>query len=717
MRNFKNFLLMGLLPLVGFALLAGCDETPDKVDDKPVVPPPVEKDATIRLAKTMVTAAVSGGSYLIEYDIENAHQGEKLSAVAAEEWVYDFDTSISGAIGFKVAPNDGDVERETLVTVSYRFAEDVTFVVKQGAMTSATFSVEKVGSGSEYFSFTVNIFPSNKQLPYIVMSASPSYIAEWELESDQALYEDDYSYFEYIGKFYGMSTVEVMQNRAKLGDERNLTVGQAIPGETYIIYCYYFDYDTGALISDIARFEITVDHPEVQDLDPNYFTFEYEIVGPRVHTDVKSSADVDYYYDVMTEAELDYAESAGYTKEEYIKKWWANIVGNMHHSDGYSTYDIVAQNTCQGTDSTTGRPRSQWSYDLLANTNYYLFAFNMSEDALCVTTPQFVKFTTGAVEPSDNQISISVDGITAYRASVNIEATYDKSEDNYRHAYVTHIATADEWKTFGANDTARMNYIKNNFSLEYMWGSQSISYSNIEPDTEYVAYAFGLYGGVVTTQLWTATFRTKSDAPGEVDITLKDLGYYDPADLAMEPGFEFFGSDSYSGVAITPLSIEFSKKNHGDYFLEIYDWTGRNDEYTDEQYMSGLIWQIETYGSYSTTDTYTMLKWGGRYVIVGIVVDVNGQYSKLFKREFVPSYDGVRPVEDFIGWWNTWNGGGSLQSLVVSEAPVAEKNSNVIEVDASVSKRLVKSNRVKASEMTFENKGVEPEVTTLNATR
>lgn len=717
MRNFKNFLLMGLLPLVGFALLAGCDETPDKVDDKPVVPPPVEKDATIRLAKTSITAAVSGGSYHIEYDIENAHQGEKLSAVAAEEWVYDFDTTLSGAIGFKVAPNDGDVERETLVTVSYRFAEDVTFVVKQGAMTSATFSVEKVESGSEYFSFTVNIFPSNKQLPYIVMSASPSYIAEWGLESDEALYMDDFSYFEYIGKFYGMSTVEVMQNRAKLGDERNLTVGQAIPGETYIIYCYYFDYDSGALISDIARFEITVDHPEVQDLDPNYFTFEYEIVGPRVHTDVKSSADVDYYYDVMTEAELNYAESAGYTKEEYIKKWWANIVGNMYHSDGYSTYDIVAQNTCQGTDSTTGRPRSQWSYDLLANTNYYLFAFNMSEDALCVTTPQFVKFTTGAVEPSDNQISISVDGITAYRASVNIEATYDKSEDNYRHAYVTHIATADEWKTFGANDTARMNYIKNNFALEYMWGNQSISYSNIEPDTEYVAYAFGLYGGVVTTQLWTATFRTKSDAPGEVDITLKDLGYYDPADLAMEPGFEFFGSESYSGVAITPLSIEFSKKNHGDYFLEIYDWTGRNDEYNDEQYMSGLIWQIETYGSYSTTDTYTMLKWGGRYVIVGIVVDVNGQYSKLFKREYVPSYDNVRPVEDFIGWWNTWNGGGSLQSLVVSEAPVAEKNNNVIEVDASVSKRLVKSNRVKASEMTFENKNVKPEATALNATR
>lgn len=713
MRNFKNFLLMGLLPLVGFALLAGCDETPDNVDDKPVVPPPVEKDATIHLAKSSITAAVSGGSYLIEYEIENAHQGEKLSAVAAEEWVYDFDTTISGAIGFKVAPNDGDVERETLVTVSYRFAEDVTFVVKQGTMTNATFSVEKVETGSEFFTFTVNVFPSNKQLPYIVMSASPSYIAEWELESDQALYEDDYSYFEYLGSFHGMTAVEIMQDRAKMGDEYNVTVGTATPGETYVFYCYYFDYDSGALISDISRFEITVDHPEMQDLDPNYFTFEYEIDGPRVKTNVVSSTTADYYYDIMTEAELNYAESAGYTKAEYIKKWWANIVGNLYHGEGFSTYDILVQNTCQGTDSTTGRPRSEWTYDLLANTNYYIFAFNLDENALCVTTPQFTKITTGSVEPSANQLSISVSDVTAYRATVNIEATHSE----YADAYVTHIATLEEWNSFGSNDTARMNYIKKNFALEYMWGNHSISYSNIKPDTEYVAYAFGLYGGVVTTQLWTATFKTKSDAPGEVDLTLKDLGYYDPADLAMEPGFEFFGSDSYSGVAIAPLSIEFSKKNHGDFFLEIYDWTGRYDEYTDEQYLAGLIWQIETYGSYSTTDTYTMLKWGGRYVIVGIVVDVNGQYSKLFKREYVPSYDGVRPVEDFIGWWDTWNGGGSLQSLVVSEAPVAEKNSNVIEVDASVSKRVMKSNYVKASEMTFETKNVKPEATALNATR
>lgn len=707
MRNFKNFLLMGLLPLVGFAFLAGCGNDPDVDDDKPVVPPPVEKDATIILDKSTVTASVSGGTYLLEYEIDNPHQGEKLSAVAADEWVSDFDTSISGALSFKVAANDGDVERETFVTVSYRYAEDVTFTVKQGAMTNASFTVSKVSTGTEYFSYTVDVFPSNKQLPYIVMSATPSYIESEGLETDEALYADDFAYFEYLGTWHGMTAVEIMQDRARMGDQRNVTVGQAIPGETCIFYCYYFDYDSGALISEISRFEIVVDHPKMEDVDASYFTFDYEIEGPRVHTDVKSSTEVDYYFDVMSEAELNYAESVGYTKEEYIKQWWATIVGNLKHREGYSTSDIVAQNTCQGTNSDTGEPRSKWSYDLLANTNYYLFAFNMDENALCVTTPQYVKFTTGAVEPSDNQISISVDDITAYRATVNISATYAYSEDNYHHAYVTHIATVDEWNSYGMSDSARMNYIKNNIALEYMWGDNAISYSNIEPDTEYVAYAFGLYGGVVTTQLWTATFKTKSDAPGEVDITMKDLGYYDPIDLATQPGLEFFSSNTYSGWAIVPIDVEFSKKNHGDWFFENYDWTGRTDYYNDEQYLSGLIWQIETHGSYPATQSYAMVKMNGHAIIVAVVVDVNGQYSKLYKKEYKANYDGVGDPKVFADWYNSWaNSGAGLQSVVVSEAPVAEQKSNVIEVDASVSKLKPQSNQKKASQMTFEAKEV-----------
>ena len=736
MRHLKNLLLMVLLPLVAVVLFASCDKDPDvdkgngteqtpsddpndDPNDDPEIPDE-EKDSSIVLSKKSVSAPVSGGTCFVEYEITNPHQGEKISLEFAEDWISDVDTSLSGAFSFKVTANDGDNEREALVTVKYRYANDVTFTVKQGARTGDGFSVEQVTGRGEYYSYTVNVYPENKTMPFIMMSASKSYIEAYGLETDEELFADDYSFFEYLGGFHGKTAVEVMQDRARSGNQTNITLEDATPGEPMVFYCYYFDYDSGSLMSDIYRFDITVEHPEVTTLPEGYFTFNYEITGPRVKTKVTSSTEVDYYFDVMTEAELIDAEKRGYTKEEYIKLWWASIAAQLRNGENYNEYTIIQMNTCQGTttdDNGVTRDRSEWTYDLLANTNYYLFAFNFGESALCVTTPQMVKFTTGAVEPSDNQLTIAVSDITSYRATVDVTATYEESEENYRHAYVTDIATKDEWNSYGNNDAARMNYIKNNISLEYMWGDKTLAYSNLEPGTEYVAYAFGLYGGVVTTQLWTASFTTVSDDPGEVNISLKDLGYYDPADLAVEEGLEFFGNESYSGKAILPLSIEFSKKNHGDFFIEIYDWTGRNDEYSDEQYLSGLIWQIETYGSYSTTNTYTMLNWDGRYVIVGIVVDANGRYSELMKYEYKPTYAGAESdISKFTSWWNSWNGGIGLQSVVINEASTATKG-DVIEVDASISKRKAIPTYLKASQREFTAKKETPEVTKLSANR
>jgi len=738
MTNIKNFLMMGLLPLFGLALLASCEKDPQTDNGNDPQRPSTEKDSTIVLAQKVVTAAVSGESCLLAYEIVNPHQGEKISAVAAEDWVSDFNTSITGALGFKVAANTGDKARETLVTVSYHYAEDVTFTVKQGARSAAGFSVEQVTGYNEYFSFTLNVTPEDKTLPYIVMSASPAYIAEYGLDTSEKLYQDDYDYFEYLGKFHGMTATEVMQDRALVGDGdgRGRTVGQATPGDTYIVYCYYFDYDSGALLSEVERFPITVEHPQVQSLAEGYFTFKTDIVGPRVFAEVTSSTDTHYYFDVMTENELNTAVSNGYTKESYIQHWWATIVANLKHKDGYSCQDILYQNTCQGPND-KNEPRSKWTYDLLAKSKYYLFAFNMDESALCVTTPHLYEFTTGEVEPSDNQISLAVSDVTSYRATVKIDAKYEKSEENYRHAYVVDVATLEDWNKFGDSDEARMKHIAANIPLEYMWGDVTVGFTNLKAETDYVVYAFGLYGGVVTTQLWTDSFKTKSDAPGEVDINVVDNGYYNPQDLALEPGFEFFADDSYAGKAIYPIEIEFTEKNHGDFFLEVYDWsclackgvgcvncvnTGKRfDLYNDSQYISGLLWQIEDKGSYKGNNTYSILNMDSYYTIVAIVVDVNGQYSKLFKRDVHPVYDGAGDAADFIEWWYSWNEGGSgdgpgLSSIVVDET-AAEAKANYIEIDASVAKTNIKGSYLKASEREFNFEVATPEVDAITATR
>ena len=148
MRTFTNLLKFGFLPLLCFALAVGCTETPDEPHDGPNI----TKDSVIKMEKSTITASLAGGTYVNGYTIENEHSGEKISAEAAEPWVKNFNYGITGALGFEVEANNTSEARECLVTVKYRYAEDVVFTVKQGAAVSAGFTLENVTA--TYFDYS-----------------------------------------------------------------------------------------------------------------------------------------------------------------------------------------------------------------------------------------------------------------------------------------------------------------------------------------------------------------------------------------------------------------------------------------------------------------------------------------------------------------------------------------------------------------------------------
>ncbi|MBO7307401.1 MAG: hypothetical protein J6U59_05170, partial [Alistipes sp.] len=226
MRTFKN-LLVAILPIFALTFAVGCVENPQNDDPTPGV----QKDSTIKLNANMVAASLAGGDYTMIYEIENAHAGEKISAEAAESWVNNFNTSISGVLSFSVDANDSDKARECLVTIKYRYAEDAVFVVKQGAKVNDSFKLENVSS--DYFSYTVDVIPGNKTQPYIVMSADPRYIHDSGFETGEDFYEDDVAYFGWLGQFYGMSAAQIIQERAKIGDQRGINPGKGAAGIPY----------------------------------------------------------------------------------------------------------------------------------------------------------------------------------------------------------------------------------------------------------------------------------------------------------------------------------------------------------------------------------------------------------------------------------------------------------------------------------------------------
>ncbi len=692
MRTLKNFLMMGLMPIMALALMVGCNDTPEG-PNKPT--PNVEKDCTIKLGKTSISTSLAGGSYLIEYTIqyngegENPHKNEKISAEAAESWVKDFNYAITGALQFTVEPNPTDAERECLVTVKYRFAEDVVFTVKQSAAVKAGFALENVTV--TYFDYTVDVIPENKTLPFIVMSASPEYIIASGFETGEDYYEDDLAYFGWLGQFYGMSAAQIMQERAKVGDQRGITVSNGASGVPYTFYCYYFDYESGSLLSDVSFFTVETAKPEKKEVD---FEMNYEIVdGCMVKADVTPVGYTgDYYFDVLNSIQVqDYLDNMEYLNNDpsrVVEYWWATAVQEMMAE--MSNAEIIANFTCVGNNA-DGTPKSHYEFELLANHDYYLFAFAMEENGLCCSTPKVVKFTTGDVAMSNNEITPSVSKLTSRTATFSFTTT----NDDY---YVAGWQKASDWATYGSNDKERQEYLIHNMDYNLLSGNVSTSVIDLEPETDYVLYAFGSRGGVATTdKIFTETFRTKG-LNGSVSIERVDHGYYDAADFAEKAGYEYLSN--YAGMAIFPIEVKFSDENHGDYFFETYNWTNRaeSEYYNDQQYIDGLVWSINQYGSATTTHTYTFLDFGGKYEFVAIVFDADGQMSKLYKEWIEPNYDGCGDADNYVAWWDAYqesqNQGPELQSIVYNE----------VAADKFFSEKSPKAQRV--SEMTFSNETV-----------
>ena len=665
MRTIKNFLTMGLMPIVALALLVGCEDPQNQPDPKPNV----EKDSEIVLGKSTVSVSLAGGSYIIEYSVkyngegENPHRGEKITAEAAESWVNGFNYGITGALQFNVDANNTSVERECLVTVKYRYAEDAVFVVKQGAAVSASFTLENVSA--TYFDYTVDVIPENKTLPYIVMSATPEYIVASGFETGQDYYEDDIAYFTWLGQFYGMSAAEVMQTRAKVGDQRGVTVSGATSGVPYRFYCYYFDYETGALLSDVKIFVVETPRPQKQNVE---FNIETEIVdGCLVKANVVPVGyEGDYYFDVLNAnlinsyLEDELMSTFLTTHERVVEYWWSNSVQDMMQD--LSTDQIIANYTCVGSNP-DGTPKSYYEFELLANSTYYLFAYAMEEHAFCGSEPQIIEIQTGNVSMSDNVITPSISKVTARTATF----TFTPTNDDY---YVAGWEKASDWATYGSNDAERQEYLIRNLDYYLLSGVQSTNVLDLESDTEYVVYAFGSRGGVATTsQIFTETFKTKSGDAGNVQISFADLGYYDASDFASISGYEYLSN--YSGNAILPIEVQFSEEEHGEWFQVIYDWTGRSDVYTDQQYMDTLVWHINEYGGMTATHTYTFLEFGREYEIAAVVLDTEGQFSSLYRQWVRPTYDGCGDAADYVAWWDAYqesqNSGPGLQSLVVNE--------------------------------------------------
>lgn len=622
------FLATVLFAALSMTALVGCEE-PAPVEP---TPGPEPTDQPVIEVESVIELSVEGGATVINYTITNPVEGARLSANTDAEWISGLSTQVEGTITFLAAPNMSDETREATIELLYSSVSSSVTVrqLATAAMVDASFSAEIVEQS--YYYCTLNLTPEDLELEYIMDIFIAEDIEAFGLESDEDFYNYLMDYYASIGSWSGLSGTDVAAQRAKTGAKENIKLSGLKPGGKALFIAFYFDTFKGRRISDIFRFEFSGREPEIEELG---FSYDFEVDGPSVTATVTPDReDTRYYFDVMPRSLLEEVSAeAGLSKEEYITKWWTDTVYNDMQADT-PVSQIWEQKCSLSVDS--------YTFDLLADTEYYIFSFGVNEEAVCNTTPKFEVFKTGEVELSDLRFTFEVSNLTKCGVKIDIFASNDIDP------YVAGLITVDEWNEFGTTDGERLSNILKYYNVGSPAYGNGVfeEHKKLTPNTAYVFYTFGYNGGVVTTSLYSVEFKTLEDRTSGITVSVKDLGYYDIWDINMyDPNFGYLGIDN-DGFAVMPVEIEVSDDTADVYF---YTWWISPDSdldwVTDEnRFGRFLYWGPQPRVMWCLVG-YDTVSWVG-----AMAKDKDGYYSAQYLDKRPCTRDGVGDPQEFFDW-------------------------------------------------------------------
>ena len=645
MLNFKKLGWM-FAAILGLGLFVACDEK-EQPTPEPQNPPVIVLDLT------EVEAPKEGARFTVEYHIENLVQGKTATVTPNADWIVDMDLSLAGIMIFHVAKNRVTEPRETTIDVAYEGAETVSLTVKQEAGDPPAFTNGNVSVTVD--SYTMDLYPLNKELPFIRMSASQDYIDELG-GTDEDIIADDFAYFEWLGSyFYGQTLSSMLADVAKYGDQLAVTARNGQPITDYVLYAYHIDIEACEATSEVYRFPVRTANVNQVEAE-----FEFEVAINEATANVQANVTNGYsgrfYFDAMPKVVVDRELEEGQTVGDYLINWWNTIVSN-EYSGGASTADVLA-NCSQISDT--------YAFELLQLTEYYLFAFAVDPTyAFAASTPVVATFTTEEVSMSDNIITPYVKQIGSQGAVMGFETT---NYDPYFAGYIT----KEKWDAMPDSEQGRFESLKTDNANESLNGDIEVSVVNLTPETDYVIYAFGSAGGVMTTQMFTLEFATTAQGAGGGTMTLETPGYFDIYDIcAIDDGYNgYLGyADSY---CLFPFKIILDPADSELFYWDIWNFT--NATYSDEQLIYGLI----NSSRQDITASVYILPYNAPMCFAGLVVDEAG-YGPLCRYDFTTTRDGVGDAEDYFEFLSTMYSAPRMQQ---AKAPVVLEQSFVIPASA-----------------------------------
>lgn len=273
------------------------------------------------------------------------------------------------------------------------------------------------------------------------------------------------------------------------------------------------------------------------------------------------------------------------------------------------------------------------------DTEYYVYCYGINSDNELATSLVKQKVTTPAATLVDNEITISIGDVTALSAMVNVTTT---TLDSYVLVYASSAGIAEM-----TEQELLEELLTANFQLQ-AGDKQNVEFDDLVSDTEYTVIALGRAGGVATTGLVKATFKTKEGGVSDVTYSLQNKKYFDalgvkeqypsvfPKDMEVTAEDAIIAANIKANGAKKVYTALFSKSS-----LDKLEETN-GTTLTEEHYRNLAL----IYGA-TNSNVMTIVEYDLPLVLVGVAIDANGNYSKVYKEDITITANDVSPVEEF----------------------------------------------------------------------
>ncbi len=613
MKRFGLFLLLiaGMM-----TLLTGCmSEDPEPAGE-----------ASLTLRQNSLSVPAEGGTFTMEYRLDNPTPGAELTFSAEYGWVKEFDASVPGMITFVVNPSYEKQERSCRVEVLYPGVyPNPTFTINQavGLEPSFELNVKKVMANTIY----MDVIPKDKNQPYVFLLGPKDYMVEdGLLDDDAAQIASDMEVIASFGEAFGSGIKEVIGAFMYVGDQIDFTWNGVSVGTEYVAYAYGFDVNTLQPTTEVCRVEVTT--PDVEYYKVN-FNLDVTVDGPNVSFDIIPQGYDGYYFFGIFDAAACPPDTSEGLLMSYCEASWEEYKG---------IYSPFFETPEQGLHfifnelAYTGK--THFETELTADTEYVLWAVGMNSEALLNTTPVVKYFTTGSALHSENQFTITISNIKAREATVTVETTNDDP-------YAAIIAPTTRFK--GLSDEEIMDDICTNWNYSLINGGFTTQATELRPETEYEILTFGINGGRPSTTLTRKSFTTAKAVASTAAFSLQFDKYYDLAEIAaLNPDWE--GYTAYD--LIIPVTARVDDRAKKVYF-SVMD--SENFNFITQNSYEPIIEALRLEGPAEELSAPFLLNYGMEFVFFGFVEDQDGNYTDLWISE-PHTFDqaGSSPAQEFL---------------------------------------------------------------------